>query len=235
MATNNAINNTSNPITSTAITIDPGASGDSYIQFNINGTGKFRIGVDDTDSDAFVISQGSALGTNNTFRISADGECNIPLQPLFIASENDELNVTGDGTVHAVGSVAAMTEVLDVGSDFTPGNGAGTGATFTAPITGLYSLNMPELQYQAPSTGGTTVTRSIITSNRTYQFSNNPTEQLVANFYGPNRFLVMSCAIVADMDSADTATFNITGSGGSKVDDVFFSGTRASICGSLLF
>ena len=42
MAKINAINNQS-----AELTIDPGASGDSFIQFDINTTGEFRVGVDD--------------------------------------------------------------------------------------------------------------------------------------------------------------------------------------------
>ena len=119
MATNNAINNTSNPLASSAVTIDPGASGDSYVQFNINTTGEFRIGVDDNDGDAFVVSQGSALGTNNTYRIDAStGIVTLPLQPAFVAKLNTENNVTGDGTVHTFGTTTATTEVLDTGSDY---------------------------------------------------------------------------------------------------------------------
>ena len=47
MATKNSLNNKSQELT-----IDPGASGDSFLQFNINTTGEFRIGVDDTDEKA---------------------------------------------------------------------------------------------------------------------------------------------------------------------------------------
>ena len=68
-----------------AVIVDPGASGDSFIQFNINTTAEFRIGVDDDDGDSFKISQGSALGTNDTFVVTSSGEITIPLQPSFQA------------------------------------------------------------------------------------------------------------------------------------------------------
>ena len=93
MAKINAINNKSGELT-----IDPGASGDSFVQFDINGTSEFRIGVDDTD-DSFRISQGSALGTNDTFVMTAAGEITMPLQSAFSAyNSSDDLNATGDGT-----------------------------------------------------------------------------------------------------------------------------------------
>lgn len=47
MATKNSIGNKSQDLT-----LDPGASGDSFVQFDINGTGKFRVGVDDNAADS---------------------------------------------------------------------------------------------------------------------------------------------------------------------------------------
>ena len=127
MAKQNSINNTSQDLT-----IDPGASGDSYIQFDINTTGEFRIGVDDTDSDKFKISQGSALGATDTFVMTAAGENTMPLQPAFLAHPSGILNnVTGDGTTY---TVVFATEDFDQGGDFD-----GT-STFTAPITGKYKF-----------------------------------------------------------------------------------------------
>ncbi|MDC7243658.1 MAG: hypothetical protein PQJ44_06955 [Sphaerochaetaceae bacterium] len=97
----------------TSATIDPGASGDSFVQFDINTTGEFRVGVDD-DGDAFKISQGSALGTNDTFIMSAAGERTMALQPAFLAYlGTTDSNVTGDATVFTLGSGNALTEVFD--------------------------------------------------------------------------------------------------------------------------
>jgi hypothetical protein len=133
MATQNNINNTVNPFSTTAMTIDPGSSGDSYIQFDINTTGEFRAGVDDTDGDAFLLSQGSALGTNNTFRMSAAGEMNMGLQPLFLAVPSSTLtNVTGDGTIY---TVVFGSETTDQGSDYDSSTGI-----FTAPVAGKYKF-----------------------------------------------------------------------------------------------
>ena len=61
MAKINSINNKSSELT-----IDPGSSGDSFIQLDINSTSKFIIGVDDDDSDKFKISAGGALGTGDS-------------------------------------------------------------------------------------------------------------------------------------------------------------------------
>jgi len=208
MATINKINRESDPFT-----IDPGASGDAYIQFNINGTGEFRIGVDDDASDAFKISQGSALGTNDTFVMTADGIMTLPLNPAFINEQNTESSVTGDGTVHSYGSVTATTSVVDRNSDMTEGNGAGTPATFTAPLTGLYYLQwrMNANGNPVPSWIG-----YITTSNRTYRFINSPGRQASFNFFGQTGFLCFSGGVIADMDASDTAIWYYVGSSGTK-------------------
>ena len=67
MAKNNAINNRL-----TDFTIDPGATGDSYVQFAINGTDEWRLGVDDDADDAYKLAQGSALGIHARGRRGAD-------------------------------------------------------------------------------------------------------------------------------------------------------------------
>lgn len=227
MATINSILNQSNPLASTTITIDPGALGDSYIQFNINTTGEFRIGVDDDDGDAFVIAQGSTLGTNNAFRISATGEQTLPLQPAFLASINAESNVTGNGTPHDIGSVTATTEIVDRTGDFNPGNGAGTAATFTAPITGYYMICC-WLEYAAGASGGQQWSVTIRTSNRSTITVLLPLANQLTNFGGINNRLAPSSNIISDMDAADTSFIRTNGLlGSSATDDVFrgvFSG-----------
>jgi hypothetical protein len=219
MATINNINNTSNPLASTEVTVDPGASGDSYVQFDINGTGEWRIGVDDNDSDKFKISQGSALGTNDTFVMTADGERTLPLQPSFLASINAEDNVTGNATVHYVGSTTAMTEIIDRGSDFDPGDGAGTNATFTAPITGLYFLTYT-IGIDIDPTGGEEYLNFIITSNRNYSTASYPTENRLSGFSGLNGDLKCTSSSIADMDEGDTAKYYFFCQFGAKTDDV---------------
>lgn len=124
MGKNNSINNASG-----SFAIDPGTSGDSYIQYSINGTGEFCIGVDDDASDAFKLSQGSALGTNDTYILSSAGIATMPLQPGFSAYNNSGTsNVTGDATV---ATCTFTTELFDTGSDY-------DGTIFTAPKSGIY-------------------------------------------------------------------------------------------------
>ena len=216
MAKQNAINNKSSELT-----IDPGASGDSFVQFDINGTGEFRIGVDDDDADAFVISQGSALGTTNTFRMSAAGERTMPLQPAFSAYNSaTDSNVTGDGTAY---TLICNTEIFDQNADYDTSTG-----TFTAPVTGKYWLSCDyELDdIDASHSGGYC---QIVTSNRTYH----------GNIISPTAIdsggnIAFHFEVLADMDASDTATFVVQASGSAKAVDVLGGGNNVTrACGYL--
>ena len=198
MAKQNVINRSSQ-----SLTLDPGAAGDSFLQFSINTTGEFRIGVDDTD-DSFRISQGSALGTNDTFVMSAVGENLKPLQPAFAARNTSSItNVTGDGTVY---TIVYGTEIFDNVGNFVT-------TTFTAPRTGRYRLvgSMRLSPFDATYTSGYT---QIVTTSRTYRsWSLN---------YGAaregisNQLNIGIVSVLCDMDATDTAVVQVMVSGGLK-------------------
>lgn len=207
MAQQNSIANKSSELT-----IDPGASGDSFVQFDINTTGEFRIGVDDTD-DSFRISQGSALGTNDTFVMTAAGERTMPLQPAFSAynSANDN-NVTGDGTVF---TLEFDTEIFDQNGDYD-----NTTDTFTSPVTGRYHLWV-SVQARELAAGHTDGNMQIVTSNRTYQ-CNQLTWGGIRN---SSNQLTLMFSVFADMDASDTVTCTFTVSNGALAVDVGSGGT----------
>jgi hypothetical protein len=219
MATKNAINNQSGELT-----IDPGASGDSFIQFDINTTGEFRIGVDDTD-DSFRISQGSALGTTDTFVMTAAGERTMPLQPAFSAFlGTTDTDVTGNGGDYQMGATGnALTEIFDQGGDL------GATGVFTAPITARYQLSYGYLILEAATANN--LDPNITTSNRTFRtFQADPPAIEVGGAFGLN------ATSYADMDAADTAIarMNVSGLVGDT-SDVFGAATdpRTFFCGSL--
>lgn len=204
MAKINAINNKSEELT-----IDPGSSGDSFIQFDINTTGEFRIGVDDTD-DSFRISQGSALGTNDTFIMTDTGERTMPLQPAFSAYNSvTDSNVTGGGTIY---TLIYDTEVFDQNGDFD-----GT-STFTAPVTGRYWLGT-NIECDGITSSETSGFITIVTSNRSYQV--NQKNVYAASTSGNYQFHSES---IIDMDAADTVTITIRILGGTDVVDVLGGG-----------
>jgi len=203
MAKINAINNKSQELT-----IDPGASGDSFVQFDINGTGEFRIGVDDDVSDAFKISQGSALGTNDTFMMTDAGERRMPLQPAFLARRSTTVsNITGDGSNY---TIIFDSEIFDQNGDYNNSTGY-----FTAPVTGRYFLNC------ACSLTGLTSshTRGVlfaVTSNGQFYIE----DLNVGAIRNSSNNFSFSGSCYADMDASDTVYIGEIVSGGTKVVDV---------------
>lgn len=210
MATQNSINNTSNPLASSAVTVDPGASGDSYIQFDINTTGEFRMGVDDDASDAFKISQGSALGTNDTFAMSAAGERTLPLQPAFSADVGTTItNVTGNDVLY---TCIYNTEAADQGSDYSTSTGL-----FTAPIAAKYKF------VTTLSLGGITTSQNncpvwfgVNGTAFTYVFS----QESFANVYDVSGAFAITGEVVVELAAADTIGVIIQFFGGTQVVDL---------------
>jgi hypothetical protein len=65
------INNTSNTANSDALllaTVAGTSSGDAYSRYIVTGGDAWTVGVDNSDSDAFVVSNSTAPGTNNLIR-----------------------------------------------------------------------------------------------------------------------------------------------------------------------
>ena len=211
MAQNNALNKKSQELT-----VDPGASGDSFVQFDINATGEFRIGVDDDAADTFKISQGSALGTNDTFVMTSAGERRMPLQPSFLAYlGTTDSDVTGDSTTYTLGSGNALTEIFDQNGDFV------TTGTFTAPVDGIYHF-FASISYSG-----------LLSTHTSAEFT---IRARGGSFYGQgyNQFAIMnnsdtvfsSFDLIVDLDLGDTAALQIRVIGGTKVVDIIGSSTR---------
>jgi len=197
MAKINSIDNKSSELS-----IDPGASGDSFIQFAINTTGEFRIGVDDDASDSFKISQGSALGTNDTFIMSDTGERTMPLQPCFLAHINSDIsNVTGDGTVY---TAVWDSEEFDQGGDFD-----GT-STFTAPVTGKYHF-VAQINPTGMTSSNNQGYIEIAATGDTYR--GNILE--ISNAMYSNTYILMINALIP-MTAADTAVLKVMVDGSTK-------------------
>jgi hypothetical protein len=84
------------------------ATGDPYITFEINGGGAWSAGLDNSDSDAFLISQWSTLGTNNRLRIATDGVATLYNNVLASADNTYDIGASGANrprNIYAAGSI----------------------------------------------------------------------------------------------------------------------------------
>ncbi len=207
--------NTSNTASATAfhnVQVAGSTASDAYYKAEISGGQAWTWGLDNSDSDAWVLSASATPGTTNVMRVTTAGEINYPLQPAFLAYLNTSVtNVSGDGTTY---TVIFDTEVYDQNSDFNLAT-----STFTAPVTGKYLLT-----FVALFVGGTTINGAfgiINTSNATYRI-NLPLAPAVTTTAGG------TISVIADMDASDTATFQMSSTdGGGKIDDV--AGTTGGI------
>lgn len=219
------VTNPSNTSSSAAlinVTVGGTSSDDAFTTYTVAGTTNWSQGVDNSDSDAYVLAASTALGTTNVIRASTAGEINYPLQPAFFAYlPTSDNNATGDATTYTLGAVTALTEVFDQNSDFN------TNGTFTAPVTGRYFF-----QTQISLTGATALTSvfcTLVASNRTPRYD--------LPFTGP---AAIACrgdwSIFFDMDAADTITSTINASDtGGKVDDIVGNADpRSWFCGYLV-
>lgn len=214
------VTNPSNTASSAAretIVVGGGTAGDPTLNWNVSGVTNWEMGIDNSDSDKFKLSQGTALGTNDTFIMTTAGIRTMPLQPCFSAYLGTQANnVTGDGTSYYLGDTSvgvALTETLDAGANFTPG--AAGGAVFTAPVTGNYFFT-----FSAHATGMvaahnqgswrlelTGITYSL-TSNNPFAMANLGAGTNVCN------------TLLVRMSSGDTAKALVLVGGGAKTVNI---------------
>jgi len=189
-----------------AITTGGASGGDAFIHFT-NNVVDWTIGVDNSDSDAFVISQSATPGTTNAARCDTAGEWTYPLQPGFCAQKDaDALNVTGAGALY---TVVGNVETADRTADYSTVTG-----NFTAAVTGKYLLSASVML--KGNTIGYNTSNSIVTSNRFYY--------LESRHPASNENCAAGGSVIADMDAADTAYSAVKGEGeaGNTAD---FNGT----------
>ncbi len=228
------LSNTSNTASSNAlhqVTVAGTSAGDAFTTYTVSGTTNWSLGIDNSDSDAFALAASTALGTTNVIRSSTAGENNYPLQPAFLAYQaGSQTNATGNGAEYTLGTTSDLTEIYDQNSDFNPTTG-----TFTAPVTGRYLLNL-NITLSSLTSAMTTGRCLISSSNRTYvgSLANCAAARTVSTTADTYTF---SCHVIADMDSADTATFSIAAFGGAG-NTAAVSGALATetyVSGGLLF
>ena len=204
------VSNTSNTASAQAFyqaQVAGGTAADAYYVANISGGQGYSWGVDNSDSDAYVLSASVTPGTTNVMRVSTAGEINYSLQPAFLATMTGaQNNVTGNATLY---TLQWTTEIYDQNGDFD------AVSTFTAPVTGRYQFNA---FFCMSGFAGGTVNGSMAfkTSNRAYELSG----LAINSSQPPNNYQFHNGSTYADMDAADTVTVTTLWSGGTLTTDV---------------
>lgn len=175
------------------ITTGGASSGDPLQTYTVTGATSWSQGIDNSASDAWKLSQGTALGTNDAIVVSTARAVTMPAQPAFYAYLAATVNnKTGNGATYILGT-DSLTEVFDLGGNFN------INGTFTAPVTGIY-----EFSSQITVTGTTIATSffiSIVTTSRTYTYT------LTKAASSANQ--TVSINVLALMSASDTAIAQI--------------------------
>lgn len=134
-------------------------SEDNNIALLNNGTvadsGAIRIGNPVDHNDCYIAGiYNKSIGTtnapvfiDNTGKLGTSVSVSLVGSSFFavVAPGGEQLNA-GVG-VYSIGAQDAMSVVYDNFGTFSPGDGAGTGASFTAPADGYYSLTFTGIAY----------------------------------------------------------------------------------------
>jgi len=220
------VTNTSNTASSQAlvnVSVGGATAGDAFTTYTVTGVTDWSQGLDNSASDAFVLSASAALGTTNIMSAAVAGQINYPLQPSFNAyNANNVANVTGDGTTV---TVTFDTELSDVGSNF-------ASSTFTAPVTGNYLFSGNVNMYNLGA-AHTQAIVSITTTSDTFivGYQNAAATRELAS---GNSILGIPFSIVVPMTATNTALIALTVTGGTKTVNLlggkgcYFSGQLLS-------
>ena len=173
-------------------------------------TGDSNTGIYRSASDTLAFSTG---GTQR-MRIMSGGEVLKPTLPAFLSLQSANQNNLSASTNY---DVDFGTEIFDQGGNFNDVD------TFTAPATGRYQLNF-QMQLENMDIDATYYKVEIVTSNRDYSFYRSVRDTDVELY-------TFSGAVLADMDTNDTAKLVIYQVGGAAQTDIkggtWFSGFLA--------
>ena len=156
-------------------------------------------------------------GLNSRMKINATGAVTMPAQPAFHASSTANQNSLSIGSEV---TVVWGGERFDLGNNFASN-------TFTAPVTGKYSLTV-NLRVDDIDSAANWYSCRIRTSNKDYYSLQDPDTGADVNYWH------LSLTILADMDANDTADVAIVQEGGTAQSDIDGDGKYTNFSGYLV-
>ena len=114
------------------------SGGDAWSSYSVTGTAAWSVGIDNSDSDKFKISNFLSLGTSDCLSITTAGVVEVPLGMAFTGV----IAAAADGTItKSVGSGLAIRGIAGSTNDFALVN-AGGGTAIIGNTTGTLHINM---------------------------------------------------------------------------------------------
>ena len=182
-------------------------------------------GVDVTGSvtcDGFTSTGIDDNATSTAITISSAEEVTMPLQPSF--SVTSASGITNAGTGYT--TIPFDTEAFDIGGNFDTAT-----YTFTAPVTGKYSLNA-YIGFKSIPLDAQWIIAVLSTSNRGYNYSRSTAQWDAATATTFTTSLGVSA--IADMDAGDTALVKMYQYTGTTQTDVAGGGSYTTFNGMLV-
>ena len=196
--------NTASSAARTSISVGGGTASDPTLNFNVTGVTDWELGIDNNASDSLKISQGTALGTNDTWIMTTAGERTMPLQPAFLAQFTvAQNNVTGDSTSQTVNYTNV---IFDQNSDYDGTN------TFTAPVTGRYFFGAA-VNFENVTAAFSNGFFNCVTSNRSMRLWGG---YGIGKIFGTAGRVGAIGQVFVDMDAADTCLVQSLVTGSTK-------------------
>ncbi|MDA8976439.1 tail fiber domain-containing protein [bacterium] len=143
------------------VQIEGEGGADPYINFLTNNTQHWSMGVDDSDSDKFKLSEHSALGTNDYLTVDVTGNVGIgtssPSAKLDVA-ETDSVTysssaVQGDLIISRKNSANTVDQVVGLEFDVTGWSGSTTGVAGISAIQTASNASSAALAFQTRNAG----------------------------------------------------------------------------------